>query len=666
MRYETIRNNAVQSISAYQREWTNYNASDGGITLLELLSWMQEMQAFYLEQCESENVPLYLELLGMKLKTHTPSAVMAKVRVNREEQLYENTAFYVDFLRFEPKRNSVIGGEELLCCRSRRGDGSLLWECTGEELQYGRWMFGECPRPGDSFYLGFDRPLPPRSPRLLYFKLEIPEGLHRNPVSEDTGQLFSHYQMDYWDGAGWRKCRILEDETVGFVQSGCIRWMAESEMKALEGAFWLRFRLSESDYDIAPRLSEIDTRRVRLLQKETIAASRQIVVPVHAEGIYHISPREYFEEPGELELFVRTGKLYKKIESVNRGSEELEFRYLQAKGKLLRLLLVMRAKEKDIVTDWEATGLPGQVMELGDTHIMARGMQVLVEREDHPGEYRFWRQMSHFWKADSSTEGYCFQEGTGRLVFGNGDYGKIPEGRILVTDCVRTLGRAGGIKEQSVFRWRGGDARSVESVCEGEDLESAGSCLQRSVRETQKRERAITNEDYEILVGQTPGLIIRRVKAVSEKDNRITLIVEGGAERNKRLSAAYQREIRAWLEGKRMLGTDIQLKAPEYIPISVWAQIQVYEHFARTKQWIQETVEEFFRLHMGNFGAEFEYSRFYGVLDGLECVDAIRGLTVTATGRGVRFGKDGSFWLPERGLAVLEEVWIQLIQGNRG
>lgn len=665
--YETIRNRAVKSIQRYCGEWSNYNASDTGIALLELLSWMQEMQEFYLEQYAMENIPLYLELLGMRPQGLAPSKVMAEVSAGQSARLNTNTAFYTDSLRFEPEQQSIVGEEMLRVCYCEKRDGSLLWKGSQEELQYGRWMFGKEPEAGNCFYMGFDRPLCLPYRKLLYFKMDVPEGMQRNPIPEGTKALFSRYRMEYWDGGRWKKCRILEDETVGFLQSGCIHWMAEGEMKCSKGLYWLRIQLVESDYDMAPRLLELTTRRLNLAQKETVAASRQITLPVNRKGIYEIPVEEYFDDPEEAEVFIKKGKTCRKAEILAWRSHRLRFSYAGKAGKSFTVLLVVRPKQSGIATAWEADGFPNQVMELGESHIMGSHLQVLVEREDCPGEYRFWKQVPHFWKEGPLGECYCFQEESGRLLFGNGEHGKIPERRILLADCVRTMGLEGQVKEGKRFKWKGGEAFGIQTVQNGRNRESDRECLKRFPQQRNDIKRAVTSEDYEALVKQTPGLMIRRVKAVSGDDNSMTLIVECAAEKKaRRLNPVYQREIRSWLERKRMIGTQIQLKTPEYSFVCVRAEIQAQEGFFQAEEWIRKMVEEFFHQYMEHFGADFQYSHFYGILDGLTCVAAIHELTVTASGRGIRFQKDGSFRIPESGLAVLDEVSIRLIQGNRG
>jgi hypothetical protein len=60
----------VQSlIPIYNKEWTNFNPSDPGITLLELFAWLSEMVIYRTNQVTEENYRKFLELIGIELDT---------------------------------------------------------------------------------------------------------------------------------------------------------------------------------------------------------------------------------------------------------------------------------------------------------------------------------------------------------------------------------------------------------------------------------------------------------------------------------------------------------------------------------------------------------------------------------------------------------------------
>ena len=48
--YDEIYEKVRKMIPGIYPEWTDYNEHDPGITFLQLLSWMKEMQQFHLDQ----------------------------------------------------------------------------------------------------------------------------------------------------------------------------------------------------------------------------------------------------------------------------------------------------------------------------------------------------------------------------------------------------------------------------------------------------------------------------------------------------------------------------------------------------------------------------------------------------------------------------------------
>ena len=51
----------------YCPEWTEYNVSDPGITLIELFAWMTEQIVYRLNRVPDKNYVKFMELLGFQL-----------------------------------------------------------------------------------------------------------------------------------------------------------------------------------------------------------------------------------------------------------------------------------------------------------------------------------------------------------------------------------------------------------------------------------------------------------------------------------------------------------------------------------------------------------------------------------------------------------------------
>ncbi len=65
--FDDLMKEACFLIPAYNKEWTNYNPSDPGITILEFFAWVVEMTIFRIDQVPEENYRKYLKLLGIEM-----------------------------------------------------------------------------------------------------------------------------------------------------------------------------------------------------------------------------------------------------------------------------------------------------------------------------------------------------------------------------------------------------------------------------------------------------------------------------------------------------------------------------------------------------------------------------------------------------------------------
>ena len=74
--WKQIVDEAIRLIPRYCPEWTNHNASDPGITLLELYAWMTEMVIYRLNKVPEKNFLTFLDLIGVRLKAPEPARVV--------------------------------------------------------------------------------------------------------------------------------------------------------------------------------------------------------------------------------------------------------------------------------------------------------------------------------------------------------------------------------------------------------------------------------------------------------------------------------------------------------------------------------------------------------------------------------------------------------------
>ena len=113
--YQKILSDHKKKISKLSKEWTDHNEHDPGITFLELLSWMKEMQQFHLDQVTPEQYHMFLKLLGMKRLRKRPVSTFAMLKdVERDFFLPENTRLYAGDICYETQCPRSVVKYELL------------------------------------------------------------------------------------------------------------------------------------------------------------------------------------------------------------------------------------------------------------------------------------------------------------------------------------------------------------------------------------------------------------------------------------------------------------------------------------------------------------------------------------------------------------------------
>ena len=104
--FEQIFEDAKKRIPVIFPSWTNYNTNDTGIALLELLSWLEQMQIYHLDQIGDKHLKTYLKLLGIVPNDIYPASTIVRCyNVYKDTFLPEGYKFIagdVDFESIEP------------------------------------------------------------------------------------------------------------------------------------------------------------------------------------------------------------------------------------------------------------------------------------------------------------------------------------------------------------------------------------------------------------------------------------------------------------------------------------------------------------------------------------------------------------------------------------
>ncbi len=67
-KFEDLLHEAQLRIPRYTPDWTDFNDSDPGITLVQLFAWLTEMMLYQMNRVPERNYIKFLQMLGLELQ----------------------------------------------------------------------------------------------------------------------------------------------------------------------------------------------------------------------------------------------------------------------------------------------------------------------------------------------------------------------------------------------------------------------------------------------------------------------------------------------------------------------------------------------------------------------------------------------------------------------
>lgn len=596
--FQDIFEKAKKRIPVLYPQWTNYNTSDSGIALLELLSWMKEMQEFHINQIGPSQQEAYLKLLGIKREGRRPSrAVVRCCQVEDERLLPLGTRFLAGDVEFESVEEISLYPGKLAGIRTGRAAGEERgYEVlAGDRAVLALYPFGRHPKPGAFTEYLFDRPFSPD--RLYSFQFFIKEDyeVRRNRIEEKDGFLpMARISFEVFTEDGYRPLRIEEDETFGMLQRGIVRIRMPGcpvSPKPQDDLYALRMTFLEGDYDIPPMLKYLDLNAVRVRQQQTLRGERCAKLLGEGTGF----PAQRFPLG---------------LKGILKDTVELR---------------IENPLEKGVFEPWSRV-------------------------EDFHGS---GPEDRHF-TVDEETDEICFGDGIkgmppeGRICLtggksSRGASGNVKKGQIRLS-----------WEEDLSFK-----AVNEENSFGGQEPESINDCIKRVERQILKRDYAVTDADYERLVKEVPGLMIHRAKVIRRDPKQNSVVMAAtpfSLKQGARLLPGYLSNIRQYMEKRRLLGTKFQILQPAYVFVTLYVNLEVSAYYQEAEKQIEEELYRYFSETQCEFGKPVLLSSIYSFLDSMKCVKRVLGLNMDAAGENVERNMNGDVLLPESGLVLLSQI----------
>ena len=613
-RYQELLDEALARVPVYTPEWTNFNKSDPGVTLIEIFAFMTESLLYRANQIPERNRKKFLKLLNVPLQPATSAQGLATIT----------------------------------------NDKGLLQTVTlndGVELRAGKVPF-RTTRPLDVL------PIEGR----IYFKQKI---------DSPSDQMTAYYQQLY---ASFRGTPQDPPPTLYEAQSFPLPGSDPVQLsQTVDGFLWLALFVRESD---KPPASWMDAAReaiagktltvgvVPFLENNTaiLPSGRAVSAPSPVTLEFDIpnlpasgglldsqnrvpqyrplssSPStDVFTQPGVVDVTMpdkNSLRLWNNIDPLESGVGALppSLEDTSLNDRLITWLRIRPSAVTPAQFTWigincapvsqrerisaellpAGTGEPDQVMKLSHAPVLAKSVNIAVTTKQ--GVTTTWTDVDDMFLAgpevpvpdlrlppgspvppfdESKARVFVLDPEAGQITFGDGAHGaRPPEGSRLRATYDFSQGAAGNVGPDSMSQGpEGFKVTNPVRTWGGADAETAAEGEKQISRYLQHRDRLVTAYDFETVTLRTPGVEIGRVEVLPNYHPELSSGRGGDAAGAVTLmlvptfdpvtpdapspSNDFLDTVCSYLDTRRLVTTEVFLRGPEYVGIWISIGIQV-------------------------------------------------------------------------------------------
>lgn len=660
--YEERMAEALTDIPLYTDEWTNFNPSDPGLTIMETLLGFLTLQQDSMDDIPAKVRQNLLKMVGFSIKKgRSARLLLSAANVSRPVTIPCNHKFKIGEIVFETNREINISDTRLIGVygkkktpKSKAEEGYIDFNhLIDREIKVPALIYGEKPEKDDCLYL-IANSLPEAGKEItLYVTLQKRVG--RNPLDGRTEKLFADVVWECFTDIGWVEMDV-RDNSNAFLMSGEIRvWMPDRAAEVFTGApvhgYAIRARLKNAEYDVRPKVTAIEAFLFEVWQKDTICECHSESKTSEIDVFSEMTEEAYMdvfcrEEKGDSyhkyeynPSFDEQGRFYR-IEQISFGHQKVIFDknergFGPKRGRDFVKIVIYT---EDVMRKYEigrVLGYDNQEIELPYNHVVAHSFSIIARRKNSNNEYIY-----DFVRPERSEEGalyYHLLENDGKIVIE--DAGRFIGADLFLASVALTNGPEGNIRAGNFLK------SVIDEIVDGNITffnpgdgtggayrETIESVRQRFLMDMEESYTCVTENDYEKVVLSTPGLCLHKAKAEMDEDKNLVKIAvkQDTDEEFPKLSDIYKTIIKERLEERRLLTTRVELVQPIYMPINVTATVYVKHHFDNAINHIEEVIrQKIDYLNTDkNFGEPLKFDDVFHAIEMLECVEYVYDLSV--------------------------------------
>lgn len=647
--FEEWMEEALLKIPLYSREWTNFQPSDPGITILENFIAFHVLQQSQIQKTSPEVLEKLLKFAGITPVPAGSARVLLEAKNLKEHLTFpEQQQFLAGGIPFETDKQIHAGMQKLLAVygveEGKILDAGVLLQ---PEIPMSIKIFGDKPKAGNAVYFITDS-IPDQE---VHFYIRTIQPPFRNAFVESAGSRFAHISWQYYTKDGFRDIRC-RDHTWCFLTDGelLFRGIRKPEIyeKMPVKGYCIRGVLTKADYDIPPKLLSVHGLLLEAFQKKTGCTVKSF------DGSAGIELNCSLLKDGYFRVFCREGegKSYRRYEPANedsgqgryyagtrKGESQLEIKFDRERfgsgpmsvRNAVRVVIyteeMMRRYDLGIVY-----GYDHQEIQLPVQHIVKGCFCLLAQRQRDSGGFYY-----DFVKPGQTEDGdlnYELLEEEGMIRIR--DPGDFIKARLFLAEIADCLGEAGNVRENSLFAAEGDFGRAEylnpAPAAGGRFKESLAGASKRFYQEMKKPETAVCAQDYEEMARKVSGLCIHKVRAFMDEDEKMVLVAvkPWSEEEFPKLTPLYRKILEQYFEPRRILTTRIRFVNPRYVGVDVRGVIYVKRQYECYREEIEGVLRKHLDYRMGaqNFGEVLEFQKLFWDLAQLTCVASVQNLAI--------------------------------------
>ncbi|MBQ7706662.1 MAG: baseplate J/gp47 family protein [Lachnospiraceae bacterium] len=667
--YDERYEEAISKIPLYTKDWTNFNPSDPGITILEVLTGYETLAQERIDRVPFAVRENLLKMMGFNIRKGRPARLLLSAEgVDSPITIQPNHRFVIGDLIFETNRKIELSGAKMIGIYSKTASGYR--SCDGlldNETRVPDNIFGKHPKEGNALYMVADKLPGPNEELILYVELNI--SADRNPLTEKMKNPFADVSFEVLTANGFVPCKV-RDFTSAFLTGGEIRIRMPEEEAVLSegyeiseednnsvksdvppmGGYIIRAILKEANYDVAPRVTAIHPFLFEVWQKFSMSEcntfQRTSDIPVKSsiigEAYIDIYCKE--EKGSTYRKYTYSPDFYEEGRYYTQKMHEDGFYHIDFNKEItgfgpekLKNCVKIVCYTEEVMRKYaigKVLGYDNQYIELPFDHLVAEGFSIIARREDDEGGFIYNFVYPEF-------------EGDGALYYHLLEH----DGRILIEDAGDFIGAELFLAGVAVTRGKDGNIRAGNELLStkafsdtairfynpgpgtgGAERERLEDVRRRFLADMEMPYTAVTEKDFEQLVKKTPGLIINKARAyMDEEKNMVRIAVKpGNDEEYPKLTDYYKKIIMEHLDSRRLLTTRVELTSPVYTRVNVTGTVYVRLNYDDCESQIVRCIKEkidYINTNK-NFGDRLSFDDCFHAIEMLDCVKNVYDLSI--------------------------------------